>query len=332
MASALITTRSTKSGPRYVVRYRLGGRAYPLVHGGSFKTLREARARRDLIAGELAAGRNPVVCLRRLSQPAKIRALSAVADEWVATRVDRKDSTLDTYRDAIKWLKQSDLAEEDVNAITSAGLQQLVTSSRLKPNSLRMYMSVVKQILDHAGIEPNPARGRRVRLPRVESEPKRIPLRAHIELMLANAKERYRLPLRILDETAVRVGEMLAWTWGDVDIHGSQILIPKGKTKSARRWVPIRPERLDEILATCPPDDRARERRLFTFGESTLRGVMLRACQSAGIPIYSPHDFRHRFISVLLKQGLSRAEVAELTGHSNTNELATYEHVVLEDA
>jgi integrase len=120
-------------------------------------------------------------------------------------------------------------------------------------------MSVLKQVFDDAGVEPNPARGRRVRLPRVESEPKRIPLRAHIELMLANASERYRLPLRILDETGVRVGEMLAWTWGDVDIHGSQILIPKGKTRSARRWVPIRPERMDEILEACPPDDRARD-------------------------------------------------------------------------
>jgi hypothetical protein len=51
MASLVITTRRTKSGPTYAVRYRLGGRAYPLVHGGSFKTLKEAKIRRDLIAG-----------------------------------------------------------------------------------------------------------------------------------------------------------------------------------------------------------------------------------------------------------------------------------------
>jgi len=62
MASALITTRQTKSGARYIARYRLGGRAYPLVHGGAFRTLKEARARRDLIAGELASGRNPATC------------------------------------------------------------------------------------------------------------------------------------------------------------------------------------------------------------------------------------------------------------------------------
>ena len=56
MPSASITARKTKRGERrYAVRFRLGGRAYPVEHGGSFSTMREARVRRDLIAGELAA-------------------------------------------------------------------------------------------------------------------------------------------------------------------------------------------------------------------------------------------------------------------------------------
>ena len=49
MASVSIRRRQTKSGSRFQVRYRLGGRAYPLQHGGSFATMKEARLRRDLI-------------------------------------------------------------------------------------------------------------------------------------------------------------------------------------------------------------------------------------------------------------------------------------------
>ena len=53
MASSGITVRTTKAGERrFHVRYRLGGRAYPIVHGGNFATLREAKIRRDLIAGD----------------------------------------------------------------------------------------------------------------------------------------------------------------------------------------------------------------------------------------------------------------------------------------
>jgi integrase len=332
MASVSITRRRTSSGPRYIVRYRLGGRAYPITHGGSFARERDAKTRRDFIAGELAAGRNPADALRAMAMKPVVRTIATIADEWLATRIDLKASTRDTYRDAIKWLKASDLAGRDPSSVTSKELQTLVTSSGLTGSSLQTYMSPVKQIFDFAGVDPNPARGRRVRLPRTERAPIVVPLRAHIETIIASVKAVYRLALHLLDETGVRVGELLAWTWGDVDIHGSQILVREGKTKSARRWVPILPARMDELLATCPPDSRSGDRRLFQFGESTLRGVMLRACQNAGIPHYSPHDFRHRYISVLLKQGLSRAEVAELVGHSNTNELATYEHVVFEDA
>ena len=42
MASGSITTRTTPRGERrFVVPYRLSGRSYALVHGGSFRTLRE---------------------------------------------------------------------------------------------------------------------------------------------------------------------------------------------------------------------------------------------------------------------------------------------------
>ncbi len=43
MATITISTRKTEAGPRYDVRYRLGGRTYPVVHAGTFKTEREAK-------------------------------------------------------------------------------------------------------------------------------------------------------------------------------------------------------------------------------------------------------------------------------------------------
>ena len=75
MASASITKR----GKKYVVRYRVGGRAFPVQHGGSFQTMKEARARRDLVAAELAAGRNPADTLRQLVEtPAEAHAHALV--------------------------------------------------------------------------------------------------------------------------------------------------------------------------------------------------------------------------------------------------------------
>jgi hypothetical protein len=90
MPTITIATRKTKDGaPRYDVRFRLGGRSYPLLHGGTFKTLKDAKARRGLIGGELAAGRNPADALREMvAGPAPHMTVTAWADKYLASRID----------------------------------------------------------------------------------------------------------------------------------------------------------------------------------------------------------------------------------------------------
>ena len=95
MATLTITSRTTPSGEkRYVVRYRLFGRAYPVIHGGSFKTMKEAKIRRDLVAGELAAGRNPAETLKAITPKPKRTAADAY-EVWKASRLDLDARTLD---------------------------------------------------------------------------------------------------------------------------------------------------------------------------------------------------------------------------------------------
>src|SRR6266511_5821317 len=81
---------------RYVVRYRLGGRAYPITHGGSFTRERDAKTRRDFIAGELAANRNPAEALRALREPpAPPRVFKQVAQDYRASKVNLSETTKD---------------------------------------------------------------------------------------------------------------------------------------------------------------------------------------------------------------------------------------------
>jgi integrase len=82
----------------------------------------------------------------------------------------------------------------------------------------------------------------------------------------------------------------------------------------------------------CPDDDRSSERRLFDLGPSALRSGMERACKSAGLAIYSPHDLRHRYISLQIKRGVPITDVAAQVGHSRKSlTLDTYAHVLLDD-
>ena len=102
MSSLTITTRQAKSGARYVVRYRLGGRAWPIVHAGSFQTMKEARARRDFVAGEIAAGRDPVESLRALRERPPERTLEEWGEAMVSSRLDVSDNRIAFLRLALR--------------------------------------------------------------------------------------------------------------------------------------------------------------------------------------------------------------------------------------
>ena len=60
-----------------------------------------------------------------------------------------------------------------------------------------------------------------------------------------------------------------------------------------------------------------------------LRMAIGRACKAAGVPVFSPHDLRHRRISLLHRQGRSWAEIARFVGQRKLSVTAdTYTHVL----
>lgn len=83
---------------------------------------------------------------------------------------------------------------------------------------MRKTVTVLAMVLDHAGVTPNPARDRvHVRLPREERPEIQPPSAEHVEAVHCLVASAYRLPLLVLDATGMRVGELEALTWGDVD-------------------------------------------------------------------------------------------------------------------
>jgi len=333
VASASITVRTTKRGRRFVVRYRLGGRSYPIQHAGSFLTTREAKIRRDLVAGELAAGRNPRILLDALrTAPTAVKTFREWADEYRTSRVDLAQAT----RDAIKVRTATLLpliGDVDPTRITPATVTSLVATLELKPSSLRRYIATLAAILDYAGVDPNPAKDKRVKLPREERTIVEPPSADAVASILAESPRKWRLALQTLAETGMRVGELHALEWRDVDTAGSRFRVRGGKTSAARRWVAVPVDVIAEIGRATPPDDRTPERRVFPGATPpTIKNVMRRACQAAGIALCSPHDLRHRYASIQIARGVPVTNVAAQLGHSrNSMTLDVYSHVLLHE-
>jgi integrase len=329
MSSLVITTRQTSSGPRYVVRYRLGGRAYPLVHAGSFRTLKEAKVRRDFVAGEIAARRNPADALRSVEQR-PMRTFAQWAEAYRTSRVDLAGETMKNVASHLKMM--STFAERDPASITFADVQEWIGGLTLKASSIRRYVATLRSVLDFAGVDPNPARDSRVRLPREEQTVMEPPSAADVDTIIDTVPKRWRLPLRTLAETGMRVGEARDLEWGDVDELGSRFRIKYGKTAAARRWVAVPATLMREIADTCPREDRTAERRLFPgFTPDVAKNVMARACKAVGIVHRHPHDLRHRYASVQIARGVPVTQVAAQLGHSRKSlTLDTYSHVLVE--
>jgi integrase len=332
MPSLTITTRTAKDGPRYVVRYRLGGRAYPIVHAGSFKTLKDAKKRRDLVAGEIASGRNPALLLRAMTEKPVLRTFEQSAKAYRASRVDIGDETRKNMHSHLLTMLPT-FGDRDPSTITVGDVQEWVASLGLKPSSVRRYMATLRLILDHAGVDPNPARDDRVKLPKIETATVEPPSGAQVDAILDHSPPRWRLALRTLEQTGMRVGELTGLEWRDVDQAESRFRIRHGKTATARRWVAVPTWLMEEISETCPPDDRVPERRVFVgFSPDVAKNVMARACKAAGIPHFHPHDLRHRYASVKVAEGVPVTKVAAQLGHSKKSlTLDTYSHVLLDE-
>ena len=63
-----------------------------------------------------------------------------------------------------------------------------------------------------------------------------------------------------------------------------------------------------------------------------LRTALTRACTAAGVPAFSPHDLRHRRISLLHLAGVPWARIGELVGHDDiTTTSRVYTHVMADE-
>jgi integrase len=335
MASVWLVTRTAKDGTkRYRCEFRRGGREAPTTYGGSFKTKREADERKRWVAGELAAKRVPEI---RFSEPERALTLLEAYERWQASRVDVSEATATYQRSAIRRAKSllgrpvDEISADDVAALVG----ELAAAGRSR-ETIRKTVTVLSMVLDFAGVQPNPARDRvRVRLPREDHAEIQPPSAAQVEAVVRLLPRRYRLPALVLDATGMRVGELEGLSWGDVDEPRGRWRVSAAVSKTSRaRWVPVPPELYAAVCALVAREDRTPERRVFQgFGADRFRTAITRACTAAAVPHFSPHDLRHRRISLLHLAGVPWARIGEHVGQRNLAVTAnTYSHVLTDEA
>ena len=145
---------------------------------------------------------------------------------------------------------------------------------------------------------------------------------------------------RLMLETGMRCGEVLALTWSDIDFNRRAVSINKTtiysenklsenyvqnepKTISSKRTIPLSRDAMRAINALRVNNDELsdylfhdKDGVCFTYGD--LRWWIRKACEEAGVPYYGQHVFRHTFATNCYYKGCDVKLLSRFLGHANT--------------
>jgi integrase len=201
---------------------------------------------------------------------------------------------------------------------------------------IRKTVKYAAAVLDEHGRDPNPARDKRVRLPREGRDELSPPSAEHVVPVIELLPTALRLPVLWLDWSGARISSVDHLTVGDYDEPRRRVRLRRSTTKTRQPlWVELPDVLADELERRIEPrEDRDPDARLFEgITGDQLRTAIGRACRASGIPTWSSHDLRHRRISLLHQQGRSFAEIARFVGQRKLSLTAdTYTHVLIDDA
>jgi integrase len=274
--------------------------------------------------------------LALLVAPEAAPTFREISARWLESRIDVADHTRLQHRSDIGRALGT-LGEKPVDSIMATDVAALVAelAKTKKRETVRKTLLAIAMVLDFAGVEPNPARDKRtVKLPReakTEINPPTVDQLLAVHRLLPT---RYRLPLVVLDATGMRLGELERMVWGDVDEPRQRWRVSAAVSKTGNaRWVNVPEEVFKAVTALVAREDRVPDRRVFQgFGGDRFRTAIARACTAAAVPAFSPHDLRHRRISLLHLSGTPWARIGEHVGQRNLAVTAnTYTHVLADE-
>jgi len=337
--------RRKKNGLEY--RFMLDGQRYS-VFGASEKDCRQKRDElRDRIAAGLLPDRKSLTLHQYYEEwekrrEALVRPTTLYTDKRRFKRIDK----------ALGHKKVIDIERRDVYKLQSDLREDLSTKG--VNDAISLLRTILESAVTDRIIPYNPTAGVKP-LPKTEEEAgkdtHRFLTTEELQTFFEYGKDSIYIHLfRFLLYTGVRCGEAGALTWADIDEVNGWIHITKTVTRVDDKTFTIGPPKTmdsrrdilltDEIKAVLDKQRALRvalhgikaaspDSQVFTtmtgclINQSNMCPTIRNICDkaaAAGRPIkrFTPHAFRHTFVSRELADGVQPVVIARQVGHSNT--------------
>ncbi len=293
-----------------------------------------AAFRKDFQAGRVAADSDPTV--------------GDQLEDWYSTleATGRKASTRSNYRMAIDCLIPAKIKATKLRSLEPSAVRSMVqglADAGKSPNTQRLTRTVLRRALEVAVREGKVTRNvaaltdgvalnRQPRVPLTTEQTKQL-------LAYVNEHEsiRWQAIYTLTLHTGLRVGELLALRWEDIDLDGGMLSVTgtldryntrtEPKTATGRRTIAISPAVVEALRAQqleqsyrgkVTPEGYVFTSRFATpMSEATFRDHLHRVCKALGLPPVHWHDLRHSAATIMLANGVPVQLVSKILGHAS---------------
>lgn len=247
-----------------------------------------------------------------------------------------------------------DKIASDINPLMIRKWQNKLLKEKFKPNTLRAIENNLKSILNYGvkfhGLKENPFKltgnvgGRKTAEMSILTLDEFNILSNHLYNKSENDMS-YKIFYTIFNTlfwTGLRVGELLALTWQDIDFDKKTIRVNKTysvisgkevitspKTEKSNRTITIT-SKLISILKDYRDVlyNPSKKDRVFKKSKPYIRAVLLENLEECELHKIRIHDFRHSHASLLINHDASILSVSKRLGHDDINmTLNTYAHL-----
>ena len=280
-------------------------------------------------------------------------SLTSYIAEWLATFKETtvKQSTYDRLLTSAKALEAYTIASMPIGEITCIDIQHYVndlTKRGYGLSTIKKQMRIVTAPLKQASalhiIPADPGIGIRLPSRYNVSKPERLIEAYNVEEqtallnVISSGRRTGYYAIMLMIETGLRVGEVLALRWRDVQLNRKRLNVRNTvvrlankrqsfvqdsvKSESSRRTIPLTPEAINILERQY---GRKKSEWVFTNDDGqrlsyeALRYQTRKACNEAGIEFRGEHVFRHTFATNCYHKGIDVKILSRLLGHADVN-------------